>query len=293
VEDKMKKSSRREFFKLAATGVAGGSLVSTMGGYSCQNTSQDKTQPLKENQMNKLTLGMASYTFREFSLDDTINMTKRLGLKKIAFKRFHLSLDSSEKEIKAVVKKVKDAGLDLYGCGVVYMKEEKAVHQAFDYAKIAGMRVIIGVPEHNLLKLVNEKVQEYDIKLAIHNHGPGDEHYPSPESAYEKIKDLDSRMGLCLDIGHAMRMKLDPSDETEKYANRLYDIHIRDISAANKDGESLVVGRGVTDIPKLLKTLIKVNYKGSVSLEYEREANDPLASAAESIGYLRGVLDVI
>ncbi len=281
----MEKPNRRQFLKTASIGAMTAITASMNGGCDSNDVTGGESK--------KLTLGMASYTFRKFNLDDTIAMTKRLDLKKIAFKNFHLALDSAEEEIKAVVKKVKDAGLDLYGCGVVYMKDEKAVHQAFDYAKAAGMHVIIGVPEHSLLQLVNKKVQEYDIKLAIHNHGPGDKRYPSPESAYEKIKDMDPRMGLCMDIGHTKRIGIDPSADAKRFADRLHDVHVKDVTTATKKGKTVEVGRGVIDIPKFLKTLIEINYKGAVSLEFEKDANDPLAGAAESIGYLRGLLDVI
>jgi len=241
----------------------------------------------------RLNLAMASYTFRKFNLDDTLAMTKRLGLERIAFKSFHLPLDSTKDQIRAVAAKVKEAGLDLYGCGVVYMTNESEVNQAFEYARTAGMNVIIGVPEHNLLSLVNKKVQEYNLKLAIHNHGPGDERYPTPESAYERIKNLDSRMGLCIDIGHTQRSGIDPSDAAEKYADRLLDVHIKDVSAASKEGNTVEIGRGVIDIPKFLRTLLRIHYTGMVALEYEKDENDPLAGSAESIGYLKGVLAVI
>jgi len=286
-------TTRREFFHLAGTSAA---ILSLSGGLTAgawSTTEEKKSLKKLTDKMSRLSLGMASYTFRKFDLDKTLEMTSRLNLKHIAFKSFHLALNSTIDEIKAVAAKVKAAGLDLYGCGVVYMKNEAEVNQAFDYAQAAGMRVIIGVPEHNLLALVNKKVQEYDIKLAIHNHGPVDERYPSPESAYEKIKDLDPRMGLCIDIGHTQRIGIDPAEDAEKYADRLHDIHIKDVSAAAKEGTTVEIGRGVIDIPKFLQTLLKIKYQGIVSLEYEKDETDPLPGSAESIGYVRGVLSVI
>jgi inosose dehydratase len=289
----MDKKTRREFLKLTAIGAVSSSFITNTTGFaSAFSTNQNKVQPRKDDRI-KFTLGMASYTFRHFNLDDTIAMTKRLGLQKIAFKDFHLPLDSTIEQIKSVAAKVKDAGLDLYGCGVVYMKDEDEVHRAFDYAKAAEMRVIIGVPEHHLLELVNKKVQEYDIKVAIHNHGPGDERYPSPESAYERIKNLDKRIGLCIDIGHTQRIGLDPSESAEKFADRLLDVHIKDVSAPTKEGNTIEIGRGVIDIPKFLRTLIKINYSGITSFEFEKDKEDPLPGVAESVGYVRGVLAVI
>jgi len=238
-------------------------------------------------------LGLASYTLRKFKLDETLAMTKRVGLKYIAFKSFHLALDSTPEQIKEVVAKVKEAGLELYGGGVIYMNSDAEVHRAFDYAKAAGMKIIIGVPKPEFLKLVDKKVKEYDIKVAIHNHGPTDKVYPTPASAYEKIKNLDKRIGLCNDIGHTQRAGVDPSVSAEKYADRLLDIHVKDVTEATAKGRGIEVGRGVIDIPRFLRTLIKINYAGIVSFEYEKDADDPLAGLAESVGYVRGVLAAI
>ncbi len=241
----------------------------------------------------KLNLGLASYTFIKFTLDEAIAMTTRLGLKNIALKDKHLPMDASPEQLKSTAAKVREAGLNLYGGGVIYMKSEDEVNRAFDYARHAGFKMIIGVPNHNLLPLVDKKVKETNIMLAIHNHGPGDEVYPSPESVYEKIKDLDKRIGLCIDIGHTQRIGLDPSKNATKYADRLYDIHIKDVTGSTGKDTPLEIGRGVIDIPGFVKTLLKIKYQGNVSLEYEKDANDPMAGAAESVGYLRGVLRMV
>lgn len=289
----MNQKTRREFLKLTAIGAVSTSYITNTAGFAATfSTNQNDVQPGKGNGF-KFTLGMASYTFRHFNLEDTIAMTKRLGLQKIAFKDFHLSLDSTAEQIRTVSSKVKDAGLDLYGCGVVYMKNEAEVNRAFEYAKAAGMQTIIGVPDHHLLELVNKRIQENDIQVAIHNHGPGDERYPSPESAYERIKNFDKRFGLCIDIGHTQRLGLDPSDSAERFADRLIDVHIKDVSAATKEGSTIEIGRGVIDIPKFLRTLIKINYAGMTSFEFEKDKEDPLPGVAESVGYVRGVLAVI
>jgi sugar phosphate isomerase/epimerase len=235
-------------------------------------------------------LGLASYTLRKFNLDDTLAMTKRVGLKYICFKSFHLPLDSTPAQIQAVVAKVNEAGLILYGGGVIYMTTEDQVHNAFDYAKAAGMKVIIGVPSPELLPLVDKKVEQYDIKVAIHNHGPGDKTYPTPASVYERIKDLDKRIGLCNDIGHTMRAGTEPAVSAERFADRLLDVHMKDVTEATANGQNIEIGRGVIDIPEFLKMLVKIKYSGVVSFEYEKDEDDPLAGLAESVGYVRGVL---
>jgi inosose dehydratase len=235
-------------------------------------------------------LGMASYTFRAFPLEQTIAMTKRLDLKYIALKSMHLPLESSDEQIAKIVAKVREAGLELYGGGVIYMNTADEINRAFDYAKAAGMKVIIGAPKHDLLGLVDEKVKQFDIKVAIHNHGPDDPLYPTPESVYEKVKDLDKRIGLCIDVGHAQRSGIDPSGPAEKFADRLIDIHIKDVDAATAEGKTIEMGRGVIDVPKLLRTLVKINYAGVAAFEFEKDERDTLPGVAESVGFTRGVL---
>jgi inosose dehydratase len=289
----MGKTTRRKFLKSAGIGVAGASLSSILTASNKYPENSDPPASKIEEKLRPFNLGMASYTFREFPLDETLKMTKRLGLERIAFKDFHLPLESSDEEIKTVAEKTKAAGLDLYGCGVVYMKNEEEVERAFHYAKTAGMRIIIGVPDHELLKMVNKMVDEHNIKVAIHNHGPGDKLYPTPESAYVKIENLDPRIGLCIDIGHTKRAGVDPSESAMKFADRLHDVHIKDVTAATKEGGTIEIGHGVIDIPKFLRTLIELDYKGSVSFEFEKDGKDPLPGVAESVGYVRGVLATI
>jgi sugar phosphate isomerase/epimerase len=238
-------------------------------------------------------LGLASYTTRKFTLEQTIEMAVRLDLKNVCLKSFHLPMDATAAECAEAAKKCKDAGLKLYGGGVITMKTEAEVDQAFDYARAAGMDVIVGVPYPEVLPLVDSKVKEYNIRVAIHNHGPGDKMYPTPESAFERVKDLDKRIGLCIDIGHTVRIGADPIADVERFANRLHDVHIKDVSGATKEGETLEIGRGVIDIPAFLKALIRTGYSGVAAFEYEKDADDPLPGLAESVGYIRGVLAAI
>ena len=218
--------SRRNF--LQAVGVGAACLAGTGRCLARAGNTVKKSQ-------GKFELGLASYTLREFNLDDTLAMTKRVGLKYICFKSMHLELDSTPQQIRATVKKVKDAGLVLYGGGVIGMKKEDQVDQGFEYAKAAGMKVIIAAPSYEMLPLIEKKARQYDIKIAIHNHGPGDKVFPTPAAALEKIKNLDKRIGMCHDIGHTKRYGSDPIAETRLCGDRLHDVHIKDVSAANNN----------------------------------------------------------
>ena len=220
-------------------------------------------------------------------------MTKGLGLSKIALKDFHLPMDASDELIATTIEKCENAGVKCYGAGVVYMRSQEEVDNAFEYARKAKMEMIIGVPEHSLLSYVEKKVKEYNIKLAIHNHGPGDERYPSAESAYVRIKTMDSRMGLCTDIGHTQRINRNPTDDLVDFNDRVFDIHLKDVTAASKEGSTCEMGRGVIDIPSFLKAVVKSKYSGNLSFEYEKDGDDPLAGLAESLGYVKGILAML
>ncbi len=237
----------------------------------------------------KLKFALASYTLRSFKLDEVIAMTKKVGLGSIALKSMHMPLDASADDVKGMAAKVREAGLQLYGAGVIYMKTDAEVNQAFAYAAAAGLEMIIGVPNHELLQLATEQVKKYNIKLAIHNHGPGDNLYSSPNDVWNQIKDLDPRVGLCIDIGHVVRIGQDPIPMIKKYKDRLYDMHLKDVNKAQNDGVPVELGRGVIDLPGVIKALKAIKYQSYVAFEYEKDGDDPLAGLAESVGYINGI----
>jgi sugar phosphate isomerase/epimerase len=278
-------TTRRRFLQWTGTAAASLACAATA---SAESTAA--APPATPDSRNALKLGITSYTFRHFSLEKTLAMTKRAGLKYVSLKDKHLPLNATPEQIAAAVKSVADAGLVLYGCGVITMHREAEVAQTFDYAKAAGMKLIIAMPSTEMLRAVEQKIKEYDIRLAIHNHGPEDKYFPTPESAYQKIKDLDRRLGLCIDIGHTVRAGADPARSIERFADRLMDFHMKDVTAATAKGQCIQSGRGVIDMPAVLRALVKIRYEGSVSFEYEIEESDPLPGLCESVGYTRGVL---
>lgn len=284
--------TRRRF--LQATGASAGCLAMAGSRFTPAATAAEEGpgQGTSKRQL-PFKLGLASYSLRKFPLDEALAMTQRVALEYICLKSFHLPLESTPGEIAEAAAKVKAAGIVLYGGGVIRMADQAQVNQAFDYAKAAGMTTIVGVPMPDVLELVNEKVKQYDIKVAIHNHGPGDKVYPTPESAYQRIDKLDPRIGLCIDIGHTARIGADPKLDAKRFADRLLDVHIKDVSAAAKEGETVEIGRGVIDIPGFLRTLIAISYSGVVALEYEKDPEDPLVGLAESVGYVKGSLATI
>ena len=173
------------------------------------------------------------------------------------------------------------------------MKTEWEADRAFEYCKRVGVKMVVGVPEHELLQYIDKKTKEYGFNFAIHNHGQGDKLYPSIESIYLKVKELDPRIGICHDIGYSMLMGIDPAEVTIKYGPRIFDIHIKDVTSATADGKDRELGRGIIDFPSFIKALRTINYKGMCSLEFEKDDNDPLPGIAESVGYFKGVWNTV
>jgi inosose dehydratase len=274
--------SRRQFFKLAGTGILAAGVSSVYGSSGMASPSERIT--------DTFSIGMAGYTFMSFSVEKTIEMMKRTGVTNLSLKDFHMPMNSTQEQITAVLDKFKAAEINVYTVGVIYMKTEGSVDQAFEYARMAGVKMIVGAPNYELLPYVEKKIKTYDFKLAIHNHGPDNPLYPNATDIWDHIKDLDPRIGICIDIGHTTRDGQDPSVDIEKYGKRIYDIHIKDVDKAAKEGKTIEMGRGIIDIPKVVATLRKIKYSGKCSLEFEKDMKDPLPGIAESIGYFKGVM---
>ncbi len=281
----MEKQNRRTFLKSTGIGLAAGAIAPRLlaGEPTIPGTSH-----LPDNELSKF--GLASYTTRLFTLEQTISMTQRVNLKYICLKSFHLPLESSENDCKTAADKIKAAGIDFYAAGVIYMNKKEEVDQAFNYARACGIKMIVGVPAVELLSYAESMIKQYNIMLAIHNHGPGDLVYPNVPGIYEKIVQLDKRMGICMDIGHTVRLDRDPVSDLKQCFDRIVDIHIKDVDKRVAEGTTVEIGRGVIDIPVFLKEVKKLNYKGVLSFEHEKDEKDPLPGLAESVGYVNGVL---
>ena len=191
-------------------------------------------------------------------------------------------------------RKIEAAGLTLMSGGVIYLdNKEEDVRAAFEYAKDAGMPTIVCSPEPAALDTVEKMARQYGIRVAIHNHGPGDKRYPSPLDVFRLVKDRHTLMGLCIDVGHTVRIGQDPVAAIEQCASRLYDFHIKDVTEATAKGAPIEVGRGVIDVAAVLKTLVELKYSYHLALEYEANGDAPIPGIIESFAYMRGVLSAI
>jgi len=239
----------------------------------------------------KFKIGMAGYTFLKFDLEKALATLKRADVHYLCIKDFHLPMASTDAQIAEFHAKLKASDVTGYAVGPIYMKSEKDIDNAFAYAKRVGVKLIVGVPNYDLLPYVDKKVKEYGFNYAIHLHGPDIATYPDAEDVWNHVKDLDPRIGMCLDIGHDTRNGKDPVADLKKYQSRVFDIHIKDVTGTTKLGYSLEVGRGVINFPAFVKMLREVGYTGVCSLEHEKDMTDPFMGIAESIGYFRGIIE--
>jgi sugar phosphate isomerase/epimerase len=274
--------NRRSFLR---TGLAG-SLTLAASNHGAAILANDAGDPYRG-----LKMGVASYSLRKFTLDQAIAMTRSLGLKYICLKDVHLPLKSTAAQRHEARRKALAAGLTILGGGVITIRNQpEEIRNIFEYARDAGMPTIVCSPDHDALDAVEKMARQFGIRMAIHNHGPGDKRYPSPLDAFRMVKDRDELMGICLDVGHTVHLGEDPVAAIEKCSSRLYDFHMKDVAQATPKGKDVVIGKGVIDIPGVLRALLQFKYAGHLGLEYELTPENPLPGMKESLAYLRKVL---
>jgi sugar phosphate isomerase/epimerase len=232
------------------------------------------------------TVGVQSYCFRNFNLDETLRNTQELALTNIEFYGAHVSHDMSPQQLDEIKKKLTDARIKMVAYGVVgFGPDEAANEKIFKFAKEMGFDVITADPAPESLDNLNELVQKYDIKIAIHNHGPGSR-YSLIEDVEKAVKGRDKRIGLCIDNGHFQRSKVDSIQVVQRFPDRIHAVHIKD---PNNPGQDQILGKGAANIPGLLKALKKAGFQGPFNLEYEIEPDNPVGSMKKCLHYLSKV----
>jgi len=245
-------------------------------------------------------LGMTSYTFRKLKRSELIAALKSLHLSTVNCKDAldHMpqfvgkTTDIDYDGIKAAVADYIAAGIKVTAVGTVYFRKPEEFRKNFEYAKAAGVKVMVaGDPTPADLPAIEKLVKEFDIRFALHNHGPEDKIWPSPLTVLEAVKNMDPRMGCCIDVGHTMRAGTNVVDAIKKVGPRLFDVHMKDLAKADSKESQVAVGAGIMPIREIFQTLINIKYPGSVDLEYEIFPDNPMPGVIESISYMRGVLN--
>lgn len=237
-------------------------------------------------------LSVATYSLRSFQRDLAIKTVKQLGVQYVDIKEFHLPYNDTPKQLAAGRKKFDDAGLIVVGGGNISLANDDPadLRRYFDYAKACRFPMMIIAPTTATLPKIEKLVQEYNIKVAIHNHGPEDKHFPSPKSVLDAVHNMDPRVGLCIDIGHTARTGEDVVEAIASAGPRLFEIHTKDLKDMRARESQVPVGDGAMPIPAIFRQLIKQGYQGVCSLEYEIDADNPFPGMQKSFAYMRGVI---
>jgi sugar phosphate isomerase/epimerase len=283
---------RRSFLKLAAFGAASAAFTRESYGLEATLTPARTAGPYSKAKEIGVKLGVASYSLRNFPRAKAIEMTKALGTPYINLKSVHLPYESSPAEIAAARGEIQAAGLQIVGGGTITFEKDtdEDVQRYFDYAKAAGMPVMVSTCNPAFLPRVEKFAKRYDIKVALHNHGPEDTNFPSPYDVLKAVKGMDARMGLCMDIGHTVRTGTDPVRAAADAGPRLLDMHAKDLRDLKVKESQCIVGEGQMPIAALFRRLEKMRYPGYVNLEYEIDADDPMPGMKQSMAHMRGVL---
>ena len=240
-----------------------------------------------------LKLAVATYSLRKFSRAAAIGIVKQLGVQYVNVKGFHLPYELSERALKRASAEFEAAGLKIVAGGNIGLRSDDSseLEPYFRYAKATGIPIMVCAPTHSNLTQIEKLAIQYDRKMAIHNHGPEDEFYPAPSDVMKRVKDMDPRMGLCVDVGHTARTGADVLEEIDGAWDRIYDFHIKDLADFGDRRSQVDVGEGRMPVAAIFKMLKERHYAGVVGLEYEINADHPQLGMAKSFSYMRGVLD--
>lgn len=250
-------------------------------------------QTLERHGSDDFRIGVAGYSYRKFTIEQTLDYLKDAGIKYLSVKDFHLPYDSTEEQMALFKQKLADAGVDGYILGPIYMRSEAEVDRAFEYTKRYGVDLFIGVPNYELLPYMEQKVKEYDIRVAIHNHGPDNLPFPDAEDIMNRIGGMDPRIGICLDLGHTVRNGGDCVKDLYAYKERIFDIHFKDVTGNTAAGTTWEMGRGIMDYVPIVRALREIGYSGVCSLEFEKAPDNPNPGIRESLGYFRAMCDAV
>ncbi len=277
--------SRRNFIR-------SGALVAAAGAFS-KDILALAQERLPTDRPSAVRLGLASYTFRNFSRAQMIGFMKQLNVFALNAKdvKDHLPVDSAQEAV--ALADYTAAGIKLHAAGAIYFakNEDADIRSKFEYCKRAGIAVIVaGDPSPETLPRIEKFVKEYDIRIAIHNHGPEDKLWHSPLDVLKAVKDMDPRIGCCIDVGHTVRAGTDVVQAINQAGPRLFNVHMKDLTDFQNKESQVAVGEGRMPVRGIFEALIAMKYEGFVDLEYEVHPDDPMPGVISSFAYMRGVL---
>jgi sugar phosphate isomerase/epimerase len=230
-------------------------------------------------------IGVQSYSLRNFDLHETIRHIKGLGLHFAEFYSKHLPLEAKDEQIEETLKLLKDADVRLVAHGVnEFTKDHAANKRIFEFAKRAGVRNITANPHPNSFDSLDKLCAEFDIRICIHNHGPG-ALYDKIADVVKAVKDRHANIGACIDTGHFIRSAEDPVKAVSELRGRVFALHVKDEAEQRADSHNVVIGTGHLDLVGLFQALRETGFPkdGSISLEYEAKPENPIEDMRECL----------
>jgi inosose dehydratase len=234
-------------------------------------------------------LGIQSYSLRSYGVEEALRHVHEFSLQTIEFTDGHFSHESSPEQIAAMKKLCAAAGVKILAHGVNgFGKDHEANRKYFEFAKQAGIRNLSADPSEDAFDSLDKLVAEYDVRIAIHNHGPG-ARYDKIADVLNAVKGRHKNIGACADLGHYIRSAEDPVKAITLLEGRLFGIHLKDFAEPRGDAAGVILGKGQLDVEGVFKALKKVKFPadGCLSLEYEENPNDPLADIRECLAIAR------
>ena len=239
-----------------------------------------------------LTLGIQLYSLRGFPVDQALDHAKALGLTQVEFYPGMFPIGDDPTAIAAMKQKVADRGLTISAHGVNrFTKDAAANRKLFEFAKAAGIKTITADPDPDSFTSLDELVREFEIRVAIHNHGPR-HRYNKALDVLGAVEKHDERIGACADLGHFIRSGERPTEVIRLLQGRLYGIHLKDFAEMQDKTKGVILGQGHLDVPAVMEALVAVGFPadGALSIEYEENPKDPMAELQQCVAVARAAL---
>lgn len=251
------------------------------------------TNILAAAQKSNLKLGIQLYSLRGYKdASVALKHAKELGFEQVEFYSGMFPLDASAEKIAAIKKEVAGLGLKISAHGVnALTKDDKANRKVFEFAKAVGLPTITVDPTADSFDSVEALVKEFNIRVAIHNHGPS-HHYNKVVDVLKAIENRDSRIGACADLGHFIRSGENPVQVVRLLAGRLYGVHLKDFAEMQDKTKGVILGKGHLNVATVFDALVETKFPsdGALSLEYEENPENPLEDIRQCVKVARDAL---
>ncbi len=257
---------RREFLSSAAT-LYGGLTLSSLG-----------RNVFAAGRYDSLHLGIQLYSLRGYPVEQALKHAKELGFSHVEFYSGMFAVNSNQDQIDAMLKNVADIGLKISGYGVMpFTSNHEENEKTFKFAKAAKIHTLMASPTTDSFESLNSLVKDYDIRIAIHNHGPTDR-YAKAIDVLTAVEKQDPRIGACADLGHYIRSGEKPTEVIRVLEGRLFGVHLKDFAQMQDKTQGVILGKGHLNCAEVFDALVNAGFPddGALSLEYEENELNPI-----------------